>query len=99
MLLCNYVLTPTLKTTLARPTASFAAAVSPALLASASVVILAAVFVVYLMPLLQFPLPASGRRGWTVVLALAAVDPKEIKEATFHLQLTHDTILCTLNCD
>jgi hypothetical protein len=99
MLLCNYVLTPTLKSTLALPSASVAAAVSPTLLSSAFVIIIAVVLVIHLMPLLRFPLPASGRRGWRVILALAAVNPKEVNKATIHLQLTRDMILCTLNCD
>ncbi len=52
MLLSNYVLTPTLKTTLALPSASFAATVAPALLASTSVIIVAVILVVHLVPLL-----------------------------------------------
>ncbi len=99
MVQCNYVLTPTLKSFLALPSASAAATVSPALLTSTSVVIVAVVLVVHLMPLLQYPLPASGRRGWRVVLALAAVDPREVNKAAFYLQLTHNTILRTLYCD
>ncbi len=101
MLLCNYVLTPTLKSTLALPSASAAVAVYPALLASASVTIVAFVLVVHLVPLLLFSLPASasGRRGRRVVLALAAVNPKEVNKATIHLQLTCNMILPTLNCD
>jgi hypothetical protein len=85
MLLCNYVLTRTLKTTLVLP--------------SASVVIIPVVLVIHLMPLLQIPLPVLGRRGWRVVLALAAVDPKQVNVAAFYLQLTPDTILRTLYSD
>jgi hypothetical protein len=100
MLLCNYVLFMTLKTSLALPSATATANVSPALLASASVVILAVVvLVVHLKPLLQFSLPASGRRGWRVALALAAVDPKEVIKAALELQLTPNLILCTLHSD
>jgi hypothetical protein len=88
MLPSNYVLTPTLKTTLALPSSSFAAVVSPALLASASVVIVAVVLVVYLVPLLRFPLPPLWRRVQRVILALAAVDSKVLNEAAFYLQLT-----------
>jgi hypothetical protein len=99
MLICNYVLTLTLKTTLARPSTSAAATVSPAMLASASVLIVAFVLIVHLVPLLQFPLPSSGRRGRRVILALAAVDPKQVNEAAFYIQLICDTILRTLYCD
>jgi hypothetical protein len=99
MLLCNYVLTLTLKTTLALPSASAAATVSPALLASASVIIVAVVLILHFVPLLRFPLPALGRRGWRVILALAAVNPKEVNKAAFYLQLTHNMILRTLYCD
>ncbi len=99
MLLCNYVLTLTLKNTLALPSTSAPVDVSPALLASTSVVIVAFVLVIHLVPLLRFPLPVLGRRGRRVVLALAAVDPKEVNKAAIHLQLTGDTILCTLKCN
>jgi hypothetical protein len=102
MLLCNYVLTPTLKTTLVLPSASFSVAISPALLASASVVIVAVILVIHRVPLLQISLPASGRRGRRgrrVILALASVEPKEVNEAALYLQLTHNTIIRTLYCD
>ncbi len=99
MLLCNYVLFLTLETSLALPSTTAAANVSPALLASASVVIVAVILVIYLMSLLQFPLPASGRRGQRFVLALAAVNPKQVNVAAFDLQLTPDSILCTLHSD
>jgi hypothetical protein len=71
------------------------ATVSPASLASASVVVTTAiVLVVHLVPLLRVPLPASGRRAWSVVLALAAVKPKEVDVAAFDLQFCLGTILC-----
>jgi hypothetical protein len=89
MLLCKYGHTPTLKTTLALPSASAADAVSPALLASTSVAIVAIVLAVNLVPLLQFPLPALGRRGRRVILALAAVDPKQVNIAVFLLPAQH----------
>ncbi len=98
MLLCNYVFTLTLKSTLALSSASAAVDVSPALLASASIVIVTFVLVIHLVPLLRFPLPALGRRGRRVVLALAAVNPKQVNVAAFDLQLTLDLILCTLKC-
>jgi hypothetical protein len=64
MLLCNYVLFLTLKTSLALPSTTANAAVSPALLASAFVVIITVVvLLVHLVPVLQFPLTALGRRG------------------------------------
>jgi hypothetical protein len=72
------VLTLTLKSFLVLPSAFVAATISPALLASTSVVIVAVVLVIHLVPLLLFPLPALGRRGRRVVLALAAIDPKEV---------------------
>ncbi len=98
MLLCNYVLTPTLKSTLALSSASAAVDVSPASLASTSVIIFAFVLIIHLVPLLQFPLPVLGRRGWRVILVLAAVDPKQVNVAAFDLQLTLDSILRTLKC-
>ncbi len=99
MLLCNYVLFLTLETSLALPSTTAAANLSPALLASASVVIVAVVLVIHLMSLLRFPLPAPGRRGRRVVLALAAVYPKQVNIAAFDLQLTPDSILCNLHND
>ncbi len=98
MLLCNYVLTSSLKSTLALSSASAAVDVSPAPLASASVVIVAFLLIVHLVPLLRFPLPALGRRVWRVVLALAAINPKQVNVAAFDLQLTLDLILRTLKC-
>jgi hypothetical protein len=100
MLLCNYVLFATLETSLTLPSTTAAVDVSPALLASTSIVIIAVVvLVVHLVSLLRFPLPASGRRGWRVVLALAAVNPKQVDVSTYELQLTPDLILCTLHSD
>ncbi len=99
MLLCNYVLTPTLKSTLALSSTSAAVKVSPALLASASIVIVAFILVVHLVPLLLFSPPASGRRAWRVILALDTVGPKQVIVAAFDLQLTLDLILRTLKCD
>jgi hypothetical protein len=96
MLLCNYVLTLTLKSTLALPSTSAAVDVYPASLASASIVIVAFSLIIHLVPLLRFPLPALGRRGRRVILALADVDPKQVKVAAFDLQLTLELILRTL---
>jgi hypothetical protein len=102
MLLRNYVLFVTLETSLALPSTIATANVSPALLAfaSASVDIAAVVvLIVHLVSLLQFPLPALGRRDWRVILALAAVNPKQVDEAALDHQLTPDLILCTLHSD
>jgi hypothetical protein len=90
----------TLETSLALPSTTASADVSPALLASASIIIVAViVLVVHLMSLLKFPISESGRRGWRVIQALAAVDPKQVNIAAFDLQLTPDSILCTLHSD
>jgi hypothetical protein len=90
----------TLETSVALPSTTAPANVSPALLASASIVILAVVvLIIHLMSLLQFPFPALGRRGWRVVLALAAVDPNQGNVAAFDLQLTPDLILRILHSD
>ncbi len=94
----------TLETSLALPSTTAAANVSPALLAStstsASIVIVAVVvLIVQLMSLLQFPLSALGRRDWRVVLALVAVNLKQVDKAALDLQLTPDLILCTLHSD
>ena len=72
------------------------ATLSPASLASASVIVtIVIVLVVHLVPLLQAPLPALGRRAWRwVVLALAAVNPKEVNIAAFDLQFYLGLILC-----
>jgi hypothetical protein len=64
-------------------TSTAIAALSLTLLASASVVvttviILVLVLVVHLVPLFQ-ALPASGRRAWRFVLALAAVNPTVLR--------------------
>jgi hypothetical protein len=98
MFLCNYVLFLILNTFLVLPSTTAATAISPALLASASVVIVTVVvLIIHLMPLLQFPLPALGRRGWRVILVLATVNPKKVNEAALDLQLNPDLILCTLH--
>ena len=92
MLLCNYELTPTLKLSLAHPSAAntaATAAVSPATPTSAAVIVATVLIVIaHLMPLLRAPLPASGRRAWRVVvtlLALAAIHPEEVNVATLYL--------------
>jgi hypothetical protein len=104
MLLCYYELTPTLKPSLALPSAAAVATVSSASFASASVVvanvlILILVVVIHLVPLLQAPLPAPGRRAWRVVLALAAVEPEEVVLIAADLQFRLDPLLCLLYRD
>jgi hypothetical protein len=81
-------------------TSAAVAAVSPTLPSSASVVVATAillvlvlVLVVHFVPLLGALLPALGRRAWRVVLALAAVDLKEVDVAVFNLQFCFGPIL------
>ena len=96
----------TLETSLALPSTTAPANEFPALLASTSTsasVIIAAVgiLIVHLVSLLQFPLPMSKRRGWRVLAlaALAAVNPTQVDVAAFDLQLSLDSILCTVHSD
>ncbi len=90
-----------LKPSHALPSALAVAAISPASLASTSVIVatlldlvLVLVLVVHLVPCLRAPLPASGRRAWRVVLALATVEPKEVNIVAFSFQFYLGPLLC-----
>jgi hypothetical protein len=74
----------TLEISLVLPSTTATVDIPPALLVSTSIIIVAViVLVIHLVSFLQNPLPVSGRRGQRVVLALAAVDPKQVNVAAF----------------